>query len=316
MGLKSYLSALGRIVEPTFDNITKITNQFIIATGGTISTPGDGYTYHTFTTPGSFTIVSGLGNVEMVAIGAGGGGGGFDPPFAAGGGGGGGVSLGKFSLSPTILSVSVGGGGGGGSGNVVNTGGGTAGTNGGGTGGNAGNTGYSGGGGGGGGWSGISTGSTYYVVGGGAAGGGGSNEGNANNTAAGGGGSPRNVYRTDSLTGVSGLNFPGDGGGWGGSGGGYDGASGGGGGPSNEQNYGGSNYVNPIGLSTSVYAGADGDVTPSNTAGSRAPTFLPTNPSWTPVVPATVGNGGAGGSASPVNGALGQNGIVIIRYLS
>ena len=67
----------------------------ISATGGdATSTPGDGYKYHYFTTPGpsSFVVSSGVDNVEYLVV-AGGGGGGVDnfggPRFGTGGGAGG-----------------------------------------------------------------------------------------------------------------------------------------------------------------------------------------------------------------------------------
>jgi hypothetical protein len=284
----------------------------ISATGGTISTPGDGYTYHTFAAPGTFTVILGNGEVEMVSIGGGGGGGGFDPPASGGGGGGGGISYATFLVNSQIpvLLVSIGGGGGGGASNVAGTGGGSAGSNGGGTGGAAGGNCCSGGGGGGGGWSGVYTPTTYYVVGAGGAGGGGANEGPANNIPALGGGNPSNTIRTDSLTGANGTNFSGDGGGYGGSGGGFNGATGGGG-TGGTTHSGGANYNNPISLSSNLYAGGSG-ARPG--AGSRAPGFLPANPSWSPVIPATVGNGGSG-SGGPGSGGAGAPGIVIIRYL-
>lgn len=56
----------------------------IQATGGNVSAlaPGNGYTYHTFTTPGTFTVssITGSNSVELLCIGGGGGG-------ATGGGG-------------------------------------------------------------------------------------------------------------------------------------------------------------------------------------------------------------------------------------
>ena len=58
----------------------------ITATGGTKATPGDGYVYHYFTTPGNFTISAGDDPINCLMVG-GGGGGGFD----RGGGGGGGA---------------------------------------------------------------------------------------------------------------------------------------------------------------------------------------------------------------------------------
>ena len=49
----------------------------IDASGGTKATPGDGYTYHVFTSSGSFVVASGTDNMDILMVG-GGGGGGFD----------------------------------------------------------------------------------------------------------------------------------------------------------------------------------------------------------------------------------------------
>ena len=79
-----------------------------IATGGTITTAG-GYTYHTFTSSGTFTITQGAtvgiaGDILMVGGGGSGGGGGYaydpfhnsvpTPDASSGGGGGGGDAMG------------------------------------------------------------------------------------------------------------------------------------------------------------------------------------------------------------------------------
>ena len=53
--------------------------QFSDASGGTKTTPGDGYTYHLFTSPGTFTVNGGKipsSNNDVLAVGGGGGGGG------------------------------------------------------------------------------------------------------------------------------------------------------------------------------------------------------------------------------------------------
>lgn len=60
----------------------------IVATGGAITTPGNGYRYHFFTATGPFNIVSGFGQIDTYIVG-GGGGGGFTPGGGAGGGAGG-----------------------------------------------------------------------------------------------------------------------------------------------------------------------------------------------------------------------------------
>lgn len=60
------------------------------ATGGTVSTPGDGYKYHVFTSSDSFTTSGDPKEVEYLLVGGGGAGGnGGDSPYQGGGGGGG-----------------------------------------------------------------------------------------------------------------------------------------------------------------------------------------------------------------------------------
>tara|TARA_R100000482_G_scaffold53432_1_gene19145 strand:+ start:482 stop:1429 length:948 start_codon:yes stop_codon:yes gene_type:complete len=87
----------------------------IIATGGNQSpssglTPGNGYKYHTFTSPGELTLTSGSGNVEVLVV-AGGGGGGNEQ---SGGGGAGGLAYNpstpiKATLGPYAITVGNGG---------------------------------------------------------------------------------------------------------------------------------------------------------------------------------------------------------------
>ncbi len=73
----------------------------ITATGGTITTPGDGYKYHFFTSPGSnpFNVTAGSGGIEYVLIA--GGGSGADRGDGAGGGGAGGVLGDGLGLPPS-----------------------------------------------------------------------------------------------------------------------------------------------------------------------------------------------------------------------
>ena len=83
------------------------------ATGGTVSTPGDGYKYHVFTTSNNFvTTNSSTGNIEFVILG-GGGGGGHGGDASAGGGGSGGLVYGivPSGLSSGSYPVSIGNGG-------------------------------------------------------------------------------------------------------------------------------------------------------------------------------------------------------------
>jgi hypothetical protein len=68
-------------------------------TGGTVTTPGDGYRYHTFTTSGTLAISSSALTADVLVVGAGGAGG---RNFGGGGGGGGGV------LYQTSQSIAVG----------------------------------------------------------------------------------------------------------------------------------------------------------------------------------------------------------------
>jgi len=96
------------------------------ATGGTTSTPGDGYKYHVFTHPNSSNfVVSGNGapvvntTIDVLLQGAGGGGGGGDGGGgnSDGGCGGGGGATGVWSIPITVsgtYAVSVGPGGSGG----------------------------------------------------------------------------------------------------------------------------------------------------------------------------------------------------------
>jgi len=89
----------------------------ITATGGTTSTPGNGYRIHTFISPGTFTIASGYDDVEYLIVGGGGGGESGDNAGSSGGGagaGGGGVLQGKILLSGGNYPLVVGSGGGGG----------------------------------------------------------------------------------------------------------------------------------------------------------------------------------------------------------
>lgn len=95
------------------------------ATGGTTSTPGNGYTYHTFTHPGtpatasypypgpqSFVVSGGSKSIDVLVV-AGGGGGGSG--YYGGGGGGGAVILGQtVSVSSGTYPITVGMGGTGG----------------------------------------------------------------------------------------------------------------------------------------------------------------------------------------------------------
>lgn len=82
----------------------------VTATGGTILTPGNGFRYHTFTSPGTFYVTDGSGPFELLVVGGGGAHGGSN----GGGGGGGGVRyITNIPTSPgTSHPISIGAGGG------------------------------------------------------------------------------------------------------------------------------------------------------------------------------------------------------------
>lgn len=94
---------------------------FITASGGTISTPGNGFRYHTFTHPGtpstnpysdSFVISSGTSVVDVLIVAAGGGGG---SGYYGGGGGAGAVIHGQsVTVAPGTYPITIGNGGAGG----------------------------------------------------------------------------------------------------------------------------------------------------------------------------------------------------------
>jgi hypothetical protein len=78
------------------------------ATGGNVSAlaPGNGYKYHTFTGPGTFTVSGGPGTIEVLLVGGGGSG------MSYGGGGGGGiVYVTSYSLAAGSYPITVGSGG-------------------------------------------------------------------------------------------------------------------------------------------------------------------------------------------------------------
>jgi hypothetical protein len=94
---------------------TDTARPVVVATGGTVTTPGDGYQYHTFTTSGTFTI-STAGRIDAVIVSAGGGGGrgvtDGSGDIGGGGGGGGGVLELLDDLEPVgahAVGVGVGG---------------------------------------------------------------------------------------------------------------------------------------------------------------------------------------------------------------
>lgn len=78
---------------------------FSNATGGTKSTPGDGYIYHLFTTPGTFTVNGGeieASNNDALVVGGGGGGGGR---HGGGGGAGGYINSGPGTHNQSAVAI-------------------------------------------------------------------------------------------------------------------------------------------------------------------------------------------------------------------
>jgi hypothetical protein len=283
----------------------------ISATGGTITYSG-GYTIHTFTSSGTFTVSSGSDDVEVLVVGGGGSGGNYSTTNANGGGGGGGVIHNTaYAVTPTGYTVTVGNGGAA----IPNA------TN------SRGNTGENsvfgtltalGGGGGG------STGS-------GAGRDGGSGGGGTNNYTGGSASQPGGYANAGGTTGIT----------WTGSGGGGAGSVGVPGANTTTGGNGGTGYISSISGTTKYYAGGGGgggnsseragdgfdgggrgtgttsyyaynvytDEVNSNTRGSGIPTAI-----------ANTGGGGGAGSYWAPNGGwstgsgAGGSGIVIVRY--
>mgnify|MGYP003152549685 CR=1 FL=1 len=111
-------------------SIRKSPSEKVSASGGNIAdalAPGNGYKYHTFGTPGTFTVSAGQGAdgiIEVLVV-AGGGGGQKASSIAMGGAGAGGVvHATSYVVTPGTYAVSVGDGGSGGTGTAAGTNGG------------------------------------------------------------------------------------------------------------------------------------------------------------------------------------------------
>lgn len=245
------------------------------ATGGTITESG-GYTYHTFTSNGTFEIVSGDdATVDYVVVGGGGGGGGDDLNTSGGGGGGGGqVQYSSDLLSIGTYAVVVGSGGAGGSAH-----------------GSAGNTSS---------FNGLSS-------AGGSGGGGGGTDGNGG-TIGGGGGADDSTYAGD---GGDGSVY--DGGSGGSNGGGGGGGAGGNGSNAPGFNFGGNGgagvtWVNGVAYGGGGSGGAYDTPGTATAGGGTGATFSGTGGSG------TANRGGGGGGGRFGNGGAGGSGVVIVRY--
>ena len=273
----------------------------ISATGGTVAEVG-GYRIHTFTSDGTFTVISG-GDVDYLVVAGGGGGGGSAGSGASGAGGGaGGMLTSSTTISASTFAITVGAGGGGAGGNVD-----TQGTN----GSNSSFSTFIATGGGGGGARGYPTTATANGRTGGSGGGEGS-QGTTSNYGYGSGISGQG--NRGGLNGYSGTTADSNASG----GGGGAGAVGGDGLDNNYSGAGGIGIQSSINGTATYYAGGGGGGRPyaitngqglggSGGGGDGGNT---TGQAGTP----NTGGGGGGAGANGAAGA-GGSGIVIIRYL-
>ena len=293
-GMLRYNPSLSKI--QVFNGSTWLTIGGVSATGGTTPiTYADGYTIHTFTSSGTFTVVSG-GDVEYLVV-AGGGGGGRN---AGSGGGAGGMVTGSVTITPGSYTLTLGEGGPGGDANNDD-----------GTNGNdstiPGVTRAYGGG------HGVSTG----IGGDGGSGGGGSNGGGASSGGSGTAGQGNNGGNGNHPGGVDRAA----------AGGGGAGARGGDSVSSSKGGSGGIGVISTIrGTGNIYYAGGGGGACHStatggsggsggggkggNSTGSASGAQVGTDGS------VNTGGGGGGGAGHGASGGAGGRGIVIIRYLS
>jgi hypothetical protein len=258
----------------------------VSATGGVVSY-ADGYTIHTFTSAGTFNVISG-GEVEYLVVAGGGGGANRD----AGGGGAGGMLTGTLTnVTPDTYTITRGAGGAGGA--STN---GADGTN----GSNSTALGFTAIGGGGGGAQGSNGGS-------GGSGGGGGYTAPGSGTGTGGQGNNGGLGRV--ATGYTGTGYAGGGGGGaGGVGGNARGLEDGG--------HGGGGLQSSISGTPTYYAGGGGGG--GNDSGGTGGSGVGGNGGVPSGYNATANTGGGGGGARSGGGTggAGGSGIVIIRYLS
>lgn len=85
----------------------------MVATGGALAEPGNGYKYHFFTSTSSpgFEVTRGNGTVDYLIIGGGGAGGSTPDYIGCGGGGAGGFLTGSVDVNPGSYAVVIGAGG-------------------------------------------------------------------------------------------------------------------------------------------------------------------------------------------------------------
>lgn len=269
-------------------------SSFIVATGGSITTDGN-YKVHTFTSSGTFEILSGTGTVESLVVAGGGGGGGG---YYGGGGGAGGLihTTPGASYGVGTYTVTVGSGGSGGAATP------SSGSNG-----------------------GASAFDSINASGGGG-GGLGNNPSSANgsNGGSGGGGGGGNSPGSDT-TGGTGTALQGNDGGSGGipsaglgGGGGGAGAVGGSYSGSNAGSGGNGSSINITGTPTTYGGGGGGGASGGGTSGSGGSGGGGAGGTSSNGVAGTANTGGGGGGAGDPStlraGGDGGSGIVIVRY--
>ncbi len=117
---------LGKLIKSyrTFnvgDSFPQAPRPFTASGGNYVLTPGNGYTYHTFTSSGAFVSDGSPKNVEFMLVAGGGGGGGCNNSASGGGGGGGMVISSGFACSTGAHPITVGAGGAGQAGDSLGT---------------------------------------------------------------------------------------------------------------------------------------------------------------------------------------------------
>ena len=99
----------------SFGRSAEVAGPTSFATGGNVNegiTPGNGYRYYAFISPGNFIIANGSKPFDILVVAGGGGGGGAPPGNGSGGGGAGGISfLPNITLGSGTYPVIVGTGG-------------------------------------------------------------------------------------------------------------------------------------------------------------------------------------------------------------
>ena len=111
MSLRSLNNPKARFLDfysKTETDSSSMSQGQVIATGGTLLTPGNGFAYHVFTSPGSF-VLSTSATAQVLIVAGGGGGGGY--AYGGGGGAGGVVYGSSVPLSAQTYTVTIGSGG-------------------------------------------------------------------------------------------------------------------------------------------------------------------------------------------------------------